>query len=207
MEPRTWWIDVAPWVIQDGNYPDFEVGRIVEFALEFDARKLTRSSNEGKLADHLDEANYEISAEVLALDERSRDSSWILDFGLRAYTNGSPPDNVAVGDRVAGNTLLMIDHWYFETLGKSELIPELIYTWRVDQILREAGPTRRAHLPGWGEGWEPDRDRGTYELVPRTDAWGDDHSSSSEGPPSYLGYTLECSLQDVPPRRSRSSGR
>jgi hypothetical protein len=33
--PSTWDIGLAAWIIQDGNYPDFEAGQTAEFAVVF----------------------------------------------------------------------------------------------------------------------------------------------------------------------------
>lgn len=33
--PGEWWIGLAAWVLRDGNYTDFAVGQVRQFALEF----------------------------------------------------------------------------------------------------------------------------------------------------------------------------
>ena len=38
VDTHSWMIGLDSWVIQDGNYPDFETGQRTDFALEFASR-------------------------------------------------------------------------------------------------------------------------------------------------------------------------
>jgi hypothetical protein len=199
--PDRWMIEVAPWVIQDGNYADFKVGQTAEFALEFTGRDLVPAEKPGPSVRAIADARYEVCAHVVAIDAEKDDPSWIIDFGLRAYANGRPPNGTGIGDWVQGETLLMVDHyWYFEFLSKRVESPELTYTWEIDEIIRETAPTASEHQPGWGEVWMPQHDKRTLDPVKQTDAWGDD-SFGGEKPPTFLDYRLGCRLQPVPPKR------
>ena len=41
-----WHIGLGPWIIQDGNYGDFRLGRVVEFALKYNPLSLVPALSE-----------------------------------------------------------------------------------------------------------------------------------------------------------------
>lgn len=67
---RSWAIDLAVWIIQDGNYPDFEKAQSVEFAVEFwPVGELAATTTGTRSARHLADATYGVDGEVIALGE------------------------------------------------------------------------------------------------------------------------------------------
>ena len=108
-----WEVGLSSWIIQDGNYGDFESAQRAEFALEFFAKTFQKSGVRRKSAKNLGAANYEICGEVIY----RAPEVWVLDFGIRAFSEVKPPEGIEVGDFVAANIYLGIDpFFYFEYL-------------------------------------------------------------------------------------------
>jgi len=126
--PTHWDIGLAAWIIQDGNYPDFEVGQTVEFALEFwiPERGVARASNGDVSANNLGDNLYDTVAEVLVQTDRIT----VLDIGVMVYGDTSsqqlPP---APGSRVAAQMRLDVEPYHnFETLSKTSDVLPLVYS-------------------------------------------------------------------------------
>ncbi len=188
-----WALSIAAWVIQDGNYPDFEKGQRLEVAVEFYAPELLLKSESGARSAVGDgDGWYLVDGTVAAVLE----SVWVVDCGILVYGEG-PPAGVAVGDGVRGRMLLSLDHYlYFEQLAKRRAMPALIYTWDLVRLRQETAPfildaTTNVRV----------RDETKRQLVEigATDAWNDD-----EG---HAEYVLDCRLADVPPKRTSSTAR
>ncbi len=82
-----WNIGLSAWIIQDGNYPDFAVGEIVEFAVEFYRRPGTTVEvcQAEVFARHVTETAYGVAAQkVLATDDVT-----VLDIGILVYHEGA----------------------------------------------------------------------------------------------------------------------
>jgi hypothetical protein len=181
---RIWSLGVSPWIIQDGNYADFEAsGPSVAFVLEFYTEHgLTRASPADVHAVEVDTSNYRVLARVAHVD----DGWWVIDFGVLAYCERTPPTGVSVGDYVAGELYLGIDpYFYFEYLCRSPGAPALVYEWQVEAIVRETSPLVRS--PTDPRTWIPDASRRVEVSVARTDAWREDGSTDRS-----LHYTLRC---------------
>lgn len=197
-----WTLNLAPWIIQDGNYPDFVTGQEAEFALEFYSEAgYERVATKSRAADHITDDRYALTAEITAIAQDSGDDVWIADFGLRGYCpHGVIPD-CSVGDFVHGEATIGIDCFlYFETLARKPLVPELVYTWKIREIVKVSSPCRLEE-----KGWIPDRSKASTELVERTDAWADDPFTPKTSQPVSVGYLMECELQDVPPKRTSAT--
>jgi hypothetical protein len=185
-----WWLSLDSWIVQDGNYPDFESGQQAEFAVEF------CFPEPPELTDHVAPrarwtvgTAYEISGRVIAIVEKA----WVLDCGIGVYQDQPPPPGVAVGDMVRGIANLGVDpFFYFERLHAFAGMPPLIYTWRIDEISRQTAPFVQA-------GNVLIRDPTKFGWLPleRTDAWHDDDGRAN--------YKLDCVLLDVPPKRSSTT--
>jgi len=185
-----WSISLDAWIVQDGNYPDFERGQQVEFAVEFDfaeAPVLTESTS-SSIA-HLEDTSYEVVARVLAATEKA----WALDCGIGIFQELPPPAEVEIGRYVRGTANLGVDPFvYFERLHALPSMPPLVYTWRIDAIWRNAAPFVRS-----GDVLIRDPAQLNWMPLQRTDAWHDDDGHAS--------YKLDCVLLDLPPKRSSAT--
>src|SRR5713226_900842 len=139
--PAKWDISLSAWIIQDGNYPDFEVGQTAEFALEFWLPEgvAARGCSEGKAINKVGDYLYDTVAEVVL----QTDNITILDIGVLVYSESSSELRLALlGEpRVAVQLGLGVDPFsYFERLSKFTGVPPLIYSWKVLSILRQTAP-------------------------------------------------------------------
>ena len=185
-------VDLSSWIIQDGNYPDFERGRPASFALEFHAPQAlsvcednTRPRFSAMKMSDLGTQVYDVAGKIVHI----ADDWWVVDFGILAFREEKPPiRNIKQGSCVRGEISLAIDpYFYFEQLAHRNDAPALIYDWTIAKIeiqtapLIEVAPKRLERDPkllGWRE-------------IERTDAWKDDGE-----------YRLHCRLADSPPRHS-----
>ena len=102
-DQRRWTIGLDAWIIQDGNYPDLYQGQVAEFAVEFYQHELTfLETRVNRQAHQKDHDLYQVSGEVIYVS----DDSWVLDFGLRVYQDGEPPNGIRVGSCVAADVSL-----------------------------------------------------------------------------------------------------
>ena len=86
-----WSIGLAAWIIQDGDYGDFNVGERAEFALEFYAAGGVELVPDSDVhATHLHDDRYDAIGRIVHVDERC----WVLDFGLLAFHEGVVPAGV-----------------------------------------------------------------------------------------------------------------
>ena len=88
--PAIWDLYLSSWIIQDGNYPDFEVGQTPEFAVEF---WLTdgggaRTSDREKSATSVGGPLYDAAAEIVFQTAQIT----VLDIGILVYRETSPSD-------------------------------------------------------------------------------------------------------------------
>src|SRR5688572_7198873 len=171
---------MSSWIIQDGNYPDFAVGREASFALEFYSENgLAPATATVKRAEHLGDANYRVRAEVIHTDR----NWWVIDIGLPVFQEEAPPSGARAGRFFEGTINLGIDpYFYMEYLGKPHSAPPLIFTWRVREIFRKSALIRDASDPAWSP-------------VAETDAWHDDDG--------HAEYILHAESIDPVPRRAK----
>jgi hypothetical protein len=208
-----WVFGLDAWVVQDGNYGDFSCGQVVDFAIELTPQGDHLTPTEGGPSALLrsmgwrDEAPpppppkrssmafalesgivYDLVARVVAQHERAA----VLDCGLSVYCTFDPIASAEVGDTLAVTGSLDIDPFtYFEQLAEDEVLPPLIYRWRIERIGRQLAPWREDD-PGSFVRDEVDL---AFAPVAATDAWEDDGGNAS--------YALECVRLDEPPRRQR----
>jgi len=196
-----WHIVLSPWIIQDGNYGDFHRGDTAEFALEYYPQSLVLSDNRQVHASRIDDSRYRVTAEVVY----SESDFTVLDFGLRAYSRGR--DTRPASTRIEGELTLGIDpFFYFESIGKNPRVPPLVYTWRIDRIVRTSAPLISGKGPRGPKHLVWDKSRKVSEDVDRTDAWGDDRkmrATPNSLPMSDFSYTLVCTKLDEPPASSK----
>jgi hypothetical protein len=187
-------IELAAWIIQDGNYPDFAVEQDTRFALEFHPDTLEAASGGPSALERVGVAKYRVRAQVVwRLVDRGT-PAWVIDFGLRAYQSMAPPEFAGVGAWVTGEIYLGIDHYlYFEQLYKLPQAPALIYLWHIHRIWMETTPWLPTTDSIGREVFIRDRMRESFVEVSRTDAWNDDGGNA--------GYLLECSRTGEPSHR------
>ena len=187
-----WAIGLDAWIIQDGNYPDFQRDQVAEFAVEFYFPEPPTRLEASTLvtAHHVDDATYDIQARVVTLLERV----WVLDCGIHVFQDDPAPPNLRVGDIVSGRAYLSVDHFaYFERLHAKPDMPPLVYTWRIDTISMQTAPfvEIRPRLLA--------RDPAKLGLTPidKTDAWHHDDGSAS--------YVLDCARLALRPKRTSAT--
>jgi hypothetical protein len=194
---QEWEIGLSSWIIQDGNYGDFEMGQIAEFALEFCSEYHRQSEQRTKSCTKLGAAKYAIIAEVIFLT----DKAWVLDFGICAFQESKPPPGISLGTFVKATIHLGIDpFFYFEGLNKLPRVPALIYTWKINSIGRQTAPFIESHDPSGRKILLRDEEKLRYEDVMKTDAWKDDDDGNSE-------YVLSCAFLPVPPKFKSATAR
>src|ERR1700678_726165 len=88
-----WEVGLSSWIIQDGNYGDFETGQSADFALEFYSQSFDGTHIKTKSARSLGAAKFDVTAEVIYLTPKV----WVLDFGIRAFHDSMPPPGMTVG--------------------------------------------------------------------------------------------------------------
>lgn len=162
-------VGLSAWIIQDGNYGDFEPGD-AEFALEFSGADLHPSGARAPSAKRLTGPMHSVAGVVIAVF----DDAWVVDVGVLAFEENPPPSWARAGATFEGETYLGVDpFFYFERLADRPGFPELMYSWRVEEIEVETTPW----LTLFESGREircRDESRTAYARVAKTDAWHDD---------------------------------
>jgi hypothetical protein len=170
-------VELASWIVQDGNYGDFNRGYSAAFALEFrDSTELHEVEPGGTpilSPASAEGARYEAFGQVVHIT----DEWWAIDVGILIYTFVvEPPRNVQLGSWIGGEICIGIDPFdYFERLAREPDAPALVYDWQIEKIEMQMGL-------GWRE-------------IDKTDAWKDDGG--------FAEYLLHCRLLDGSPRRTR----
>lgn len=182
-------IGLASWIIQDGNYGDFAVGRQYAFALEFcPSTPLTvrhPDAASGPISmTWLRDSTYAIKGKVTYVGE----GWWVLGAGLPMYQSGSAPG--PIGTPVAGEIRLGVDpFFYFENFAGQTRAPALIFDWRVEAIEKDAAPLVEIGPNSFAR----DRSRQSWTPLRHTTAWRDDNGQAA--------YALTCSRISDEPRR------
>lgn len=199
------------WVLQDGNYRDFEAGSRREFALEVHAdwyRRLVPDPGGTPGWEPTGSAGeIRVTADVVFVSTGRRDPGCVVvDFGVRGYAlhplvDSGPP---AVGDRLTGVLSVGVDpFFYFEELtGRQPAIPELIYRWDVRAVEIDESPLLTIpygdprfppYLPASeGPAHIRDRSRERWRAIDRTRMWDD-------VPDGGGVYRLACVRTGEPP--------
>lgn len=204
-----WWIALPSWVLQDGNYSDFAVGDVRQFALEFGyswskrlqpvvERKPVSCIHTGR------STLYDVTGDLVRrASGRRMDDAFVLDFGLAAYTSQVVLDDrvhPAEGVQLTGEIGLSVDHFaYFDGLNDLPGMPALIHTWTVLDIQVATGPAirvehgdpRYGNSPDEGPRLVLDADRVSWHSVERTRRWDDVGT-----------YRLRCALHPGEPVRT-----
>jgi len=191
-----WEIYLSSWIVQDGNYGDFSTGQHAEFALELfsDDIRLTECKEKSVIlkedsAKGLDLPIYEINGEIIYMNKEV----WVVDFGLCAFQESTPPEGLSRGNFVRGGVSLGVDpFFYFERLHAVPSMPPLIYSWRINSIRIQTAPFIKK-----GNIFSRDEDKLGYKAIERTNAREDDNGAGE--------YLLTCARLDIPPKFSSAT--
>ena len=190
MTEKSMSVGLSSWIIQDGNYIDFRKGTNVAFALELHiASAMNKAEAVAK-----PQLTYIAGPEYKALGRIIHIAAewWAIDFGVPAFHEERPPQNMNVGEWVQADIYLGIDpFFYFERLASMPNAPALIADWQVDRIQIQTAPfiqqgnvmVRDEALSGWRD-------------IDVTNAWQDDGG--------HAEYVLTCRKLQQPLRHSRS---
>ncbi|MCI0744715.1 MAG: hypothetical protein L0Y58_04840 [Verrucomicrobia subdivision 3 bacterium] len=187
---QEWEIGLSSWIIQDGNYGDFETGQNAEFALEFYSQNFRKTHLRSKSCKKLGAAKYAIVGEIIYLT----DEVWVLDFGICAFQESKPPEGIRVGDFIAAEIYLGIDpFFYFERLYTLPKIPALIYSWKINSIGQQTAPFIETREPSGQKVLIRDENKLGYKIIGKTDAWKDDAATRSMFLPAHFCPFLRSS--------------
>jgi len=120
----------------------------------------------------------------------------VIDFGLSAFQQTTPPTAMREGDWVAADIYLGIDpFFYFEQPAHSRGMPPLIYDWIIREILVQTAPFIETRDDNGTRLLDWDESKSEFQSVENTDAWKVDSVRA--------GYVLRSELLGTPPRRKR----
>lgn len=178
---QKFFVGVDSWIIQDGNYGDFQVGDAARFALEFYPHAIHPARSRELSAERVKASRYRIRGQVVF----SGRSVWVVDFGVMAYENRNPPPFATKGNWVEGEVYLGIDpFFYFEELHALRGMPALQYDWQIQGIWLETTSWLRTKDAAGRTMLTRDQRNESFVKVAETNAWQDDESRAH--------YLLEC---------------
>lgn len=149
-----WLVHVNAWMIEDGNYPDLEIGSIVHAALQFEAGPI-QDAGTAPPSMQRRAGDYRVVAPLRQI----RGKVWILEGGPSAYAERLEWEGD--GERVSMTARLFLDPFPFrEVLGRLPGVPAIDYNWRVTGIWKHLSPNAPASI---GEDFD-------IEPIERTDA-------------------------------------
>lgn len=164
-------IGVSSWIIQDGNYPDFRIGDVARFALEFHPHTIQESKASSTACARMIASNYRVTAQTIFL----KSNVIVLDFGLLAYDQALPPKWMKSGMSVDAEIYVGIDPFFYsEELHAARGMPELRYEFRVRGIDLETTPWISTVDSAGRTMMKRDESQQSYQPIAETDAWSDD---------------------------------
>jgi hypothetical protein len=196
MQAQAWNIGLSAWIIQDGNYPDFAVGDIVEFAVEYYQEPSTHVTlvDAEPSARLVRDSLYDAVAEkVLQTGDIT-----VLNIGILVYREAEQA--AALGEpetRFQTQLHLGIDpFFYFERLSKIPGVPPLVYSWRIAAIHQQTAPFVESTAASGPHAGRPimvrDRSKLGYREIQKTNAWEDDNG--------FGEYVMRCELLPSHPK-------
>ena len=180
-------IGLSSWIIQDGNYGEFEAKREYRFALEFYPHELVFDPSPISAPRLTAVGNdlYDAKGRIIFKSK----SAWVIDFGVPAFQETKPPSWSRVGTSVSGRISLGIDpFFYFETLKSQKGMPNLFRQWFVHRILLETTPWREETDATGRKVLSRDNTQESFIEVAATNAWSHDGG--------HAQYILECEMRE-----------
>ncbi|RKP43349.1 hypothetical protein D7S89_26475 [Trinickia fusca] len=163
-------VGLNAWIIQDGNYDDFKRGESHKLALEFGGSALTPSYERAVRCKHNDTSRYDVVAQVVF----STPEVWVIDFGVKVFSESRPPRFAKIGQWVEGEIWLGVDPFFYkERLHRMPRMPNLFVEWVVARIQLEATPWIE-EISGIRRLLKRDSEREEWIDRAETDAWADD---------------------------------
>ncbi|MYM66476.1 hypothetical protein GTP45_06450 [Pseudoduganella sp. FT55W] len=179
-------IGMNSWIIKDGNYGDFSVGDKNTFALEFCGGGFTKSEKRAIKLELIKNSCYRFCGKVIYV----RPNVWVIDVGVKAFWESSPPEFISVGDWIEGEIFLGIDPFFYKDyLYKEDGIQNLSYSWAIKRIERNATPWLMTLNPRGGKLLTRDDRQEHWVDTNSTDAWEDDNGRAD--------YVLHVELCDL----------
>ena len=124
-------VGIDSWIIQDGNYPDFQVGEQYRTAFEFYQPQLSPVPSGCPSLTPLTNEFYVVSAAVAFASP----DLFVIDAGVKLFTETPPTSPYPVGTFLSGSVGIGIDPFdYFEGVLENPHWPNLFYTWRLKEI-------------------------------------------------------------------------
>lgn len=172
---------IDAWVIEDGNYSDFEVGQEIQFALAFYPLSLKPSDSSSRSVAHMGGNRYKICAQVVF----KRENLWVIDMGFLAYTGSHQFASIKEHDWIEGDGYIGVDEFdYREARHKDPSIPDITYSFKIEQIFLDTTPwVARRDQSGRTVMCRSEQQQ-SFREVAETDAWNDDDGNAS--------YVLKC---------------
>lgn len=204
------WIGLDGWVLQDGNYTDFEVGECRRFALEYRTERGLRVATDPAEPGYTPTDRrrcYSVSATVVRTPpNKARQQPIVLDFGLLAYNDLTALDDLeppSIGARLTGELYLSVDPFmYMDRFAALQDMPGMTYSWTIREILLDQTPripVAYGHPlyvgPDEGPTMVSDPEQDVWVHVDRTRMWEDNGS-----------YRLRCTLHHQEPTRGMPPG-
>jgi hypothetical protein len=167
-------VGLNAWIIQDGNYEDFERGESYKLALEFGGSALTPSDERAMRCAQNGGCRYDVVAQVIFATH----DVWVIDFGVKVFSETRPPRFAKAGQWVKGLIWLGVDPFsYKERLHRMPRMPNLFLEWVVVRIQLET--TRRIEdISGTEKLLERDSEHEQWVDRTETNAWGGRRRSS-----------------------------
>lgn len=163
-------VGLNAWIIQDGNYEDFKRGDTYKLALEFGGSALTRSDEHAMRFRQNGTSRYDVVAQVIF----STPEVWVIDFGVKVFSESRPPRFAKVGQWVKGEIWLGVDPFFYkERLHRMPRMPNLFLEWVVARIQLETTP-RIEEISGTRRLLVRDSEHEKWIDRAETDAWADD---------------------------------
>jgi hypothetical protein len=158
------------WIIQDGNYGEFERGGSYKLALEFDGSALSPSEERTMQYKIKRTSVYDVVAKVIF----AAPEVWVLDFGVKVFCEAKPPSFATVGRWVQGEIWIGIDPFFYkERLNQMQGMPDLSVDWSVTRIQLETTPWIE-DVSGGTKLRRRDTEHESWTDRAVTDAWTDD---------------------------------
>ncbi|OWJ60036.1 hypothetical protein BWU74_12395 [Paraburkholderia caledonica] len=124
-------VGLNSWVIQDGNYDDFQVGASYKLALEFNGSAVVPYSTHVMQCERNHASVYNVIAKVIFATPKV----WVIDFGVKVYCKVRTPRSVRSGDWVKGEIWIGVDPFFYkERLNQTPGMPDLFVDWSVTRI-------------------------------------------------------------------------